>query len=467
MTNTTIANRINEVSKAVSRYGLDTPAEEGLTDCTIGIPYSGDGSYGLAAAIRAVGIPAEVMTPTCDWKTYEYADRFVITQTCEPFRIQTGDILAWLEKKSKAGIPQDKLAVFEPSAGGPCRLGQYADIIRYFMNEAGYEGVRLMSPSSGNDYMDMQLPRKKMVKVIRLALNGMYMVDILYNALLRVRPYEKISPEEASDNGTPSPAEKIYQTAITRMCKQIEKGGSRLTAIMRNAAEEMQKLDFERGKRYPIALIAGEFFMRTHPGANHDIARVLEREFNRPLETMLVPYMEWFHYVNQIKLNQSWHDKEWKNIATGSLKKLYMARQTRKFWQPFKELLKGREPHDPMKYVKSLEEVTLYHSDIQGESPLSIGLTYLFTENHFQPHNDAVISGICHIGPHQCMQETVATSVSQALIRKKQQEANNKLDKVLPYVDIIFTDEPEPQWRPKLASFVYQCYARRQLLTGV
>ncbi|MFW5996825.1 MAG: hypothetical protein ACOCQP_02315, partial [Lentisphaeria bacterium] len=338
-----VDQKIKDIGQTISKYRVEAPSDEGLIDCIIGVPYSGDGSYGLAAAIRAVGVAAEVMTPSCDWKTYDYADRFVITQTCEPFRIQTGDILAWLDKKSSEGIPQDKLAVFEPSAGGPCRLGQYADIIRYFLNEAGYEGVRMMSPSSSNDYMDLQLPRSKALKVLRLTLNAMYMVDILYNALLRVRPYEKGEINHGkSDNATLSPAEKIYQTAITEMCQQIEKGGTGLSAIMRQAAREMDNLDFDHDKRYPIALISGEFFMRTHPGANHDIARVLEQEFNQPVETMLVPYMEWFHYVNQIKLIQAWHDREWKNIFLGTLKKTFMAYKTAAFWRPFRDLLKGR-----------------------------------------------------------------------------------------------------------------------------
>ena len=446
------------------KYSVHIPSHTAeIHDCTLGIPYSGDASYGLAAAFRSENINAEVMTPSCDQKTYEYADRFVTTQTCEPFRIQTGDILSWLEIKSAQGHPPDKLAVFEPTAGGPCRFGQYAEIIRYFLNDAGYENTRIISPSASNDYMEMQLPLLQTAKVLRLATNALYAFDILYNALLRVRPYEK--KQETANDTEYTPAENIYQQAIAEICDDIENGGKNLLSIIKKTARNLESLEFDRSQRYPVAIINGEFFMRTHPGANHNIAKVLESEFNRPLETLLAPSMEWFHYVNRSRLAEAWHEKQWKDFGLGLIKKLYMDYKESRFWEPFSELLEGREPHDPMQYVNALEEVAAYHRDIQGESPISIGMTYLFMNHHFTPKKGAVISGICHIGPHQCMQETVATSVSQALIRQKQAHAESPHDKIIPYVDIVFTDEPEPQWRPKLASFVYQCYTKKDMIT--
>ena len=450
-----------DIEERVTRYKRMAPVVDNMTERTVGIPYGGEGSYGLAAAFRSAGVNAEVMTPSCDARTYYLADSYVVTQTCEPFRIQVGDALSWVEKKIDEGCRASAIAVFEPTASGPCRLGQYPYVMRYFLDEAGYEDVALISPSAANDYMDMELPRAETRRVLVLGFNAMYVTDILYNALLRIRPYE----ETPADGGRTA-GENVYHHAIDQMCKSLEKGGKDLPEVMDAAATEMKRVGFDQSQRYPIALINGEFFMRLHPGANHNISKVLERDFNKPVETMLAPYMEWFHYVNRSRIRQALHEGDWPGVVKGFLKRLYLSHKQSVYWKPFADLLKGREPHNPMHYVDAVEQAAKYHSDIEGESPISIGMTYLFMENHLKPVGDAVISGMCHVGPHQCMQETVATSVSQAMIRQHRATAKNKADRIIPYVDIVFTDEPEPQWRPKLASFIYQCYEKRRLVLG-
>ncbi|MBU0980417.1 MAG: hypothetical protein KJ709_06420 [Nanoarchaeota archaeon] len=447
------------------KYDTSRPMPDNLNERTWGIPYSGDSSYGLAAALQGVGIPAEVMEETCTEHTYGLAEKNVITQTCEPFRILIGDALAWLEKKSeKHG--QDELALFQPTAEGPCRQGQYTQVMRLILDSNGYEGVPIVSPSGKTNYSELDLPPDQRDDLVKLAFKSIFALDILYNALLRIRPYEK-KPEVGNTAG-----ELKYKELLGHLCDEIRSGGHGLEDAMYTAAAEMSKVDFDRSRRFPIALVNGEFFMRLHPGANHYISKLLEGSFSRPLETLVASTAEWFLYVNSWNYQDAKqamslrHPSSLIDVFKKGINRWYMNKQKDILWMPFEDLLRGREIHDAYDYSKKAEDRGIFHTAIEGESPITVGTTYLFIEGHFRPVGDAAISGICHVGPWQCMHETVATSVSQALIRNARERAGSAADKILPYVDLAFSDAPEPQMMPKLASFVDACYQKRDTLLG-
>ncbi len=131
---------------------------------------------------------------------------------------------------------------------------------------------------------------------------------------------------------------------------------------------------------------------------------------------------------------------------------------------PFHEALEGRHvlPH-PMEIIEKLEREHEGHGNIEGESPLSTGIAYYFMHDLIQPHGDACISGIFHVGPFTCMQEGVATAKIEAMMKEFRKK---NPDLVFPIIHAFFGDSPNASLPAEIAVFREQCYQKRELLRG-
>jgi len=133
-----------------------------------------------------------------------------------------------------------------------------------------------------------------------------------------------------------------------------------------------------------------------------------------------------------------------------------------KLAEPFHEVLSGRHalPH-PMEIIETLEREHECHGNIEGESPLSAGIAYYLMNDLIQPHGDAYISGIFHVGPFTCMQEGVATAKIEGMVKELRK---TKPDLVFPIIHAFFGDSPNANLAAEIAVFREQCYQKRGLL---
>ena len=92
-----------------------------------------EGAKLLAAAMRSVGIDAEI-SPFSDARTLELGAQYTSGDECYPEKITLGDFLKVTEQPD---FDPSKVAFFMPSAGGPCRFGQYAGFADMVMRELG------------------------------------------------------------------------------------------------------------------------------------------------------------------------------------------------------------------------------------------------------------------------------------------------------------------------------------------
>ena len=177
------------------------------------------------------------------------------------------------------------------------------------------------------------------------------------------------------------------------------------------------------------------------------------------MEVVRDPITDWLLYVNKMNLRNMKRDtllglrsfdfgRAWKaagQLGKSILKKQYMASVSQKIAEPFHEVLEGRHvlPH-PMEIIETLEANHEGHGNIEGESPLSTGIAYYFMHDMIQPHGDACISGIFHVGPFTCMQEGVATAKIEGLLKEYRKK---KPDLVVPIIHAFFGDSPERQPR--------------------
>jgi predicted nucleotide-binding protein (sugar kinase/HSP70/actin superfamily) len=163
-------------------------------------------------------------------------------------------------------------------------------------------------------------------------------------------------------------------------------------------------------------------------------------------------------YVNSIQRKKFFKDKKFKEFLRTFLKGMYMNSVEKRLFKPFEEYLSDRKPQNPIALVRQLQEDTIYHVDIEGESGLSIGEAYEFMNGHSEG-----TCGIYHVGPFGCMHETVATSKIQSLINKKRSEEENIAERIIPYLTGVFGESELPNLEAEMAMFSQKCHTRKEL----
>src|ERR1035438_8105105 len=91
----------------------------------------------FASAFRAIGLEAEP-TPPSDNRTRELGARYTSGDECYPAKVTVGDFMKVVENP---GVDKTRIALFMPTAQGPCRFGQYAPYLRQILDANGYGEV--------------------------------------------------------------------------------------------------------------------------------------------------------------------------------------------------------------------------------------------------------------------------------------------------------------------------------------
>ena len=230
---------------------------------------------------------------------------------------------------------------------------------------------------------------------------------------------------------------------------------STLVDFMTKAANQYQTAIDVSISLKPLVAVNGEIFVRLHNIANNYAIKLLE-EYG--LEAKLSPLSQWMEYVNKNAVKYFWKEGNWKKYFISRIKKTYMANTGVKLAAPFSNLLSHRPTHDSAYIIDAAHKDLIYHKLIRGESALTIGETYLFANNRLPQ-----FSGVCHIWPFGCMQETAATSQIRSITVKKKQTAKTLNDKVIPYIDAVFGDSELPNLEAEIAVFAEKCYLKQRL----
>src|SRR5215467_4547896 len=138
----------------------------------------------FASAFRAIGFEAEP-TPVSDHRTRELGARYTSGDECYPAKVTVGDFMKVLESP---GVEKEKVALFMPTAQGPCRFGQYAPYLRQVLDSNGYGDVEILSPTSQNAYGGLGSVAGAFV---RTGWRALLSADLLQKLLLMWRPYEE------------------------------------------------------------------------------------------------------------------------------------------------------------------------------------------------------------------------------------------------------------------------------------
>jgi len=435
------------------------------------VPYMGDASCVAVAGLQHFGIDGRVL-PTNTPRGYEVARKHVYTEVCYPLKGVVGDAIGFLQEQIEntgRQFVEDNYLVMLPTTSGPCRFGKYSEVLRHFMKLEGLEKIPVVGPSSETDYIDIPLPRglgaADKMKMQQLLFKGINAADLLEDVLRRFRPYAEDKPA----------LEALKQTRLAALGQVVAAGGTteKLLAWGRETVALFKAAKLQHHERFPLVLYIGEIYMRQHdPYTDYAIRRLEDAR----LEVVRDPITDWLLYVNRMNLRNAKRDAslglkdfDFRRLLRSAgkagksiLKGRYMASVAEKLGAPFHEVLAGRHvlPH-PMQIIETLERAHETHGNIEGESPLSTGIAYYLMHEMVQPHGDAYISGIFHVGPFTCMQEGVATAKIEGMAKELRK---TKPDLVFPIIHAFFGDSPNANLAAEIAVFQEQCYQKRDLL---
>jgi predicted nucleotide-binding protein (sugar kinase/HSP70/actin superfamily) len=378
-----------KIQQAIRDFGL-----EGRTLYLPQMPYGG--SYLFAAAIRSIGLGAEVTTHS-DERTLELGGRVTSGDECYPQKITVGDFLRMIED-----LGREKVAFLMPTANGPCRFGQYMHLIHSKFAELGYGDVPIITITSNDGYSSIG---QYSMDLVRTAWRAVLCQDVLMKVLLKTRPYER-------EKGT---TDKLYLESLENVGQAVSAMGvshkQRLAGIvtaMTEARDRFRALPADYDAARPLIGVVGEIFCRHNTFSNFDLVRLVEEQGG---ECWLADIGEWVWYVDdehRRRLAEEGRRVSREN-AVRYLKTRIQRADEHAIYGPWHDDFAGyEEPHD-VREVLEMSMPYLPYTGALGEMVLSTGKSIYMYEKG--------ADGIIDISPFSCMNGIVTQAVYPAVQR--------------------------------------------------
>jgi len=341
------------------------------------------GARVLSAAFRAYGIKAKVVPPSDNFSV-SLGGKHTSGDECYPTKITLGDFLAILER---GDVTRNEAAFFMATADGPCRFGQYYDLLRNTLDRLGYTDVPLFSLTSKDAYHGLGNGFEI------TAWRGIVGADILRKFLLMTRPYEANKGE----------TDRVFQEAVDNLCKAVEKNLSirEISKTLVKARDRFKNIPTKNRGSFPLICVLGEIFCRLNTFSNQDLVRKLEEH---GAECWLQGVAEWIQYTNADEIRRLKEPGKTfsKKMLKALIKRQFLRREEHFLTKPFEDDFKGRE-ECPIDDLLKLSLPYLPWYGCLGEMTLSAaGSIYAHKMG---------CAGVVDISSFACMNEIVAESV--------------------------------------------------------
>ncbi len=364
-----------------------------LSGRTVYSPTMGEGSPEIfAAAFRWLGVKAQP-TPPSDDRTRELGAKYTSGDECYPAKVTVGDFMKVLERPA---TDPTRVALFMPTAQGPCRFGQYAPYLRHILDANGYQSVEILSPSSQNAYGGLGSLAKPFV---RTGWRALLCADLLQKLLLMYRPYEERRGY----------TETVYTESLADLCRTLEETpvepGVQLHSLrdsMVRSRDRFRKLAAQRSaRRHPLIGIVGEIFCRLNTFSNENLVECLE-EYGA--EAWISDLVEWIWYTNSEHFRKlKLEGRIWTLEALGAwVRKRVQKQDEHILIAPFEEDFAGREEPDIYEVLECARPY-LPREGAFGEMVLNVGKTVYLAKKG--------AAGIIDISPFTCMNGIVCEAI--------------------------------------------------------
>jgi predicted nucleotide-binding protein (sugar kinase/HSP70/actin superfamily) len=282
----------------------------------------------IRAAFESAGYRVEIM-PTPDVAGFQLGKEFGNNGQCNPTYFMVGHLIKYLQGLETTGLSRqeivDKYVFFTAGSCGPCRFGMYEAEYRLGVQNAGFDGFRILlfQQDDGINAASGEAGLKFTVDFGLGAFNALNFGDVLNDVCYQIRPYE-VNPghtdrvfAEAMERLTASLRDRrMFRLAEQKPAwlaqwmaskKKVEGISSTLGKIadhlwgrqtaefLREASERIGSIEVDRLRVKPLVKVTGEFFAQTTEGdGNFHMFQFLERE---GAEVKVEPIANWIMYL--------------------------------------------------------------------------------------------------------------------------------------------------------------------------
>lgn len=358
---------------------------DGLAGKTLWVPrMSYGGARTFAASFRSIGVEA-FECPDADARAMELGGRVTSGDECYPEKVTLGTFLRLAESP---GFANSKNAFFMPTAGGPCRFGQYAPFAKKVLKDLGMDDIQVFSPTSENGYKEVG---GHAGELMRTAWRALVISDCLRKCLHKTRPYEKV----------PGDADRAHEDSLADVCAILEKPGmkpkEKLAALVDSMARcggRFRAVPADYSEARPLVGVVGEIFCRLNTYSNEHLIRRIEAQGG---EGWLSDITEWVWYTNfeTFKRIRRTGKRFSLQMLGNVVKNRVQRRDEHALLAPLHEDLVGYEEPSGIEVVLNHAIPYLPHWGALGEMTLSAGkAVYLYEKG---------ADGIVDISPFTCM----------------------------------------------------------------
>ncbi|MCU1273758.1 MAG: Activator of (R)-2-hydroxyglutaryl-CoA dehydratase [Bryobacterales bacterium] len=289
----------------------------------------------ICSVFHGNGYKCEIL-PCPDVPAFQLGKEYGNNGQCNPTYFTVGHLVQHLQKLEAQGMPRQEIinnyVFFTAGSCGPCRFGMYEAEYRFALQNAGFDGFRvlLFQQQEGIKAASGEPGLKFTVDFGVGMLNALNLGDVMNDLLFQIRPFEvsrgetdrifkecmdrlsttlrdrepfeilQAAPSWAKDYLSRPEKKKLKNTLNTLGKIRENLYGKVYLDAMHECRDQMNKIEIDRTRVKPIVKITGEFWAQTTEGdGNFHMFDFLERE---GAQVLVEPIATWVAYLlNQAK----------------------------------------------------------------------------------------------------------------------------------------------------------------------
>lgn len=261
----------------------------------------------IEGALRGLGYTCKAL-PNPDLESYEIGREYQNNGYCNPSYFTIGNLIKYLQHLEDRGMSRqdilDKHVLLTVGTCGPCRFGLYESEYRLALQNAGFDGFRVItfSLTGGLDQSGVQPGMEMNLDFFLQLINSLMIGDILNQFSYQIRPYEL----------EPGSTDRLLEEVIDRLCrdftnkqesepptvwKKLLMNGNRKSGTqtlgkylhqltsdyfveaLNRSQKRLDTIELDRFRVRPLVKIVGEFWSALAEGdGNFNMFRFLEEE---------------------------------------------------------------------------------------------------------------------------------------------------------------------------------------------
>jgi predicted CoA-substrate-specific enzyme activase len=337
-----------------------------------------------AAIFRGFGVRSTALPPPDD-EVLKIGRAHTTCKECLPLLLTTGGLLHYLRERSDT---EEKLIYFMPTAGGPCRFGQYSEFLAKLAGKLSIEDTAIYSPSAENSYAD---------------LGGKGLPEALWDGIITADIFEEMYSTLLTNAVDVEAAMRMFDTAWREVIGGMEtrRDGAGLQKALEKTAKDLAGIPLRRSlAETPVILLAGEIYVR-----HDDISRqyLVEELSRRGFAVKVASLAEWVYYTGWcVEKKVSTAPSTWKERLALRIRTAYMKRREKTIRKimAVSGLCSGR--CEDVDHVMA-HTIHLMKPDLAGEAILTIGSSLNEIVDYY--------CGVIAIGPFGCMPNRLAEAI--------------------------------------------------------